>query len=84
MLGRRSFLPTETVLVFLGVTVFSDFDCLLKHSGFTVIPHSLGESDRAGDLPDNEARMVTWKEMSDFIHLLCFKKNENIIFFLPV
>lgn len=70
MLGRRSFLLTEAVFVFLGAAVFSDFDCLLKHSGFTVIPQCLGESDRAGDFPDSEARMVTWKEMSHFIHLL--------------
>lgn len=80
MLGRRSFLPAEAVLVFLEAAVFSDFDCLLKHSGFTVMPHCFGESGRAGDLPDSEARMVTWEDVCHFIHLLCFKKNGNFHF----
>lgn len=82
MLGRRNFLPTGDVLAFLGKESFSDFDCLLKHSGFTVIPHCFGESVSAGDLPDSEARMVTWEEISDFIHLLQLKKRKKT--FSPV
>lgn len=69
MLGRRSFLPTGDVLVFLGATSDLDLDCLLKQSGFTVM-HCFGESGLAGDLPDSDARMVTWQDIvSPFIHL---------------
>lgn len=61
MLGLRSFLAASAVLVLLAATSDLDLDCLVKHSGFTVM-HCFGESGCAGDLPESEARMVTWEE----------------------
>lgn len=81
MLGLRSFLPAGAVLVLLAATSDLDLDCLVKHSGFTVM-HCFGESGCAGDLPESEARMVTWEDIviAHWIHLRCFKKNGSIMF----